>query len=144
MVAALSLFTIHFSLLTSSAQIVQYLVLTQAGGEVGRFALADTPVITFADGNLVVTCGEATLTVNMEGLKSSFEDVSTAITAPSFAHSTFEGLKAGDTVTIYTLDGKKIGTAQADGEGRAGVDLSPYGRGIYILRTPRMSIKIKN
>ena len=142
--SALPLFIFHFSLFTSSAQAAQYLVLTQAGGEVGRFALADTPVITFADDNLVVTCGEATLTVSLEGLKSSFEDVSTAITAPSFTHSTFEGLKASDTVNIYTLDGKKIGTVQADDNGQAGVDLSPYGRGIYILRTPRMSIKIRN
>ena len=143
--------------LPASAQSDQYLVLTQASGEISRFALTDAPVITFADGSLVVTCGEMTLTTSMEGLRSSFEDVSTSIVPPptegarggqaptfSFARSTFEGLKTGDTVTIYTLDGKKIGSTKADNEGHAAIDLTPFGRGVYILRTPTVSIKIEN
>ena len=151
----LSLIVPH--LFAARAQTIQYLVLTQASGEISRFALTDAPVITFADGHLVVTCGEMTLTTSMEGLKTSFEDASTSIVPPpiggarggqaptfSFAHSTFEGLKGGDTVNIYTLDGKKIGSTKANGEGRATIDLTPFGRGVYILRTPTVSIKIEN
>ena len=145
------------SLLSSGAMAETYLVLTQASGVVSRFALTDSPVVTFADGCLVVTCGETTLTTSMTGLRSSFEDVSTAISSPtagkatggdaptfSFAHSAFEGLKAGDTVDIYTLDGRKAGSAKADGEGRAAIDLTPLGRGVYILQTPTIRIKIKH
>ena len=150
---ALALLLIQSALLLK-AETVQYLVLTQNDREVAKFALTDAPVLTFSGSDLVVTCAGSTLSTNMAGLKTSFEDVSLGIreiegsdeARPSlaFGQATFEGLKPGATVAIYTLDGKTAGSTRADATGRASVSLAHLGRGVYILRTPSRSYKIKN
>ena len=133
----------------------QYLVLTQQDGTVSKFALTEMPVITFSEGQLVVTCGDQTLTTSMEGLKTSFEEVSTGIQQVerddktirpviAFGQASFEGLKAGDAITVYSIDGKTVGSTKADGDGRASIDLSGMGHGVLILRTPTHSFKIKH
>ena len=137
------------------AETAQYLVLTRNNTEVAKFALNDKPVITFSEGNLIVTCqGEEILSTSMEGLRSSFEDITTGIqdvhgekpVRPTFAfgEAIFEGLKAGDRITIYSLDGKVVDHTTAAEDGRATIDVSRLGKGVFILRTPSQSIKIKN
>ena len=143
------------SLLPFRATATQFLVLTQQDGTVSKFALTEMPVITFSEGNLVVTCGEQTLTTSMEGLKTSFEDLTTDIRQPegkaqdnkpvfAFGQASFEGMKPGDRIMVYTLDGKTVGNAKADAEGRASIDLNGLGHGVHILRTPTQSFKIKH
>ena len=139
-------------LLPSTA--TQYLVLTQQDGTVSRFALTEAPVITFSAGSLVVTCGSQTLTTSMAGLKTSFEedatDIQQAQSDPTarpvfaFGQASFEGLKADAPITVYTLDGKVIGSTKADADGRASIDLTGMGRGVLIVRTPTQSFKIKH
>ena len=137
------------------AETAQYLVLTKNNTEVAKFALNDKPVITFSEGNLIVTCGgEEVLSTGMEGLKSSFEDVSTGIQEVriedpkrpkiSFGEALFEGLKPGDRITVYTLDGKAVDYTTASEDGRAKLDVGRLGKGVFILRTPSQSIKVKN
>ena len=133
----------------------QYLILTSQDGTVSKFALADQPVITFSEGQIVVTCGTQTLSTSMEGLKVGFEESATGIRQVegsdgtvrhvfAFGQAAFEGMKAGDAVTIYTPDGKTVGSTRADSEGRASIDLSGLGHGILILRTPTQNFKIKH
>jgi len=142
---------------TLSAETMQYLVLTQADGtEVAKIALAEMPVITFSEGNLVITCGDKSITTRMDGLQTSFinEDSPTGIsdiTADkpqlpkiAFGQAVFSGLKAGERVAVYTLDGKMTGSIVADSDGCATVSLSTLGHGIFILRTPTRSFKIRN
>jgi hypothetical protein len=137
------------------AKTVQYLVLTKNNTEVAKLALSDRPVITFSEGNLIVTSGgEQILSTSMDGLRNSFEEVNTGIREVrvdeparprfSFGEALFEGLKAGDRVTVYTLDGKVVDYTTATEDGRARLDVSRLGKGIFILRTPSQSIKIRN
>lgn len=137
------------------AENTQYLVLTRNNTEVAKFSLKDTPVITFSNGNLVVTSnGEELLSTSMDGLKNSFESVSTGIQdinsdEPAkprfyFGEAVFEGLKAGDQITVYTIDGKAVSRTTANANGSAAIDISSLGKGIFILRTPTQSIIIKN
>ena len=145
-------FAITIAVMTTAMAQGQYLVLTQADGTVSKFLLADQPVITFSEGNLVVTCGSETLTTAMAGLKTSFEDATTAIQqieegkaiTPkiSFGEASFEGLKAGSSISVYALDGRVLASTKADGEGRANIQLSGLGQGVVILRTPTHSYKI--
>ena len=145
-------FAIIIAVMTTAMAQGQYLVLTQADGTVSKFLLADQPVITFSEGNLVVTCGSETLTTAMAGLTTSFEDITTAIhqieeskvTTPkiSFGEASFEGLKAGSSVSAYALDGRVLATTKADEEGRANIQLSGLGQGMVILRTSSHSYKI--
>lgn len=135
---------------------VQYLVLTETDGAISKFALSDGPVLTYKGGNVVVTCGEQAVETSMDAVASctfNSERVSTGIETiaqgtqgeqSSFAFGTasFEGMKAGGKVVVYTLDGKAVATTTADAEGRASVSLAGLQRGVYILRTPSKSYKI--
>ncbi len=142
---------------TLKAEKIQYLVLTQTdGSEVARFALSEMPVISFTENDLVVTCGNKSITTPMEGLQTTFsvEEPSTGISdmttddrqrpQVAFGQAVFSGLKAGERVIVYTLDGKMTGSFEADSDGRAVVELSAMGRGVFILRTPTRSFKIRN
>ena len=47
---------------------VQFLVLTQIDGTVSKFALGDSPIITYSAGDVVVTCNGQTFKTSMEGV----------------------------------------------------------------------------
>ena len=55
----------------------------------------------------------------------------------------FEGLSTHATVSIYTIDGKMLSSTRANEEGTVSIDLSTLPQGVYILRTPNQSYKIK-
>ncbi len=132
----------------------QLLVLTQADGNVSKFALADNPVITYSGSDIIVTCGENILQTSMANIQSVTFDKgnSTDIreldgkeVTPSFSFNkaSFEGLQTGARVMVFTIDGKMVSTMEADAEGKAQIDMSSLPTGVYILRTPNKSFKIK-
>ena len=142
--------------LTAMAENVQCLVLTESSGAVSKFALTDAPVVTYSGSDMVVTCGDQTLTVGLEGLTLTYDemevtgiDVVKDSTADpdrlqfSFGEACFEGLQSGALVSVYSIDGKMITRVKADGDGRASISLSSLPLGVYILRTPSKSFKIK-
>ena len=142
---------------------VQYLVLTQQDGSTAKFALTDYPVLTFNEANeLVVTCQQEVLTVDIQSLTSydiiteQEEQKTTAIgsirmnddVTPSrpiiaFGEASFSNLKAGQHITVYTIDGKVVKTVTAAQDGTASVQLSTLPKGVYILRSPQGSVKVK-
>lgn len=142
---------------------VQYLVLTQQDGSTAKFALTDYPVLTFNEANeLVVTCQQEVLTVDIQSLTSydiiteQVEKETTAIatiqandgTIPSrptiaFGEATFSNLKAGQRITVYTIDGRVVNTVTVTKDGTASVQLNSLPKGVYILRSPQGSVKVK-
>ena len=150
--AALLLVVLLVMPFTVKAQ--QYLVLTQGDGSQVEFALADNPVITLEAGNLVVSCGDQQLTTSLEGTTYSFSDTPSAIHQVStesqtearvaFGQVAFTGLKAGSRVVVYTLDGRQMMSVTASEEGRATADLGSLPRGIYVVKAPGKTIKVKN
>ena len=143
--------------LSAMADTVQCLVLTESNGTVSKFALADAPVVTYSGSDMVVSCGAQTMTVGLEGLTLTFgemettriETVKDVITDPdrlqfSFGEASFEGLTPGALVSVYSIDGKMQTKVKADQDGRASVSLMSLPKGVYILRTPTKTFKIKN
>ncbi len=130
------------------------MVLAQNDGSVTAFALSDQPVVTYEGDNIVVTCGDQRLTTSLEGIdKWTFSDDAQLgigegqLTEPqvliSFARAEFSGLKSGAVVGIYAIDGKAIFTKRACEDGQVSVDLGHLPGGVYIVRTPYKSYKIK-
>ena len=62
----------------------------------------------------------------------------------SFDEARIEGLRPGAAVSVYALDGKCIDTVKAGDDGRVSVALGHLPKGVYILRTPTRSFKIKH
>ena len=132
---------------------VTCMVLTLTDGTVNRFALTDTPKVTYEGENLVVSTGDEQFTTAFSGISQiTFEQVSTGISEmvgesqkPVFTpgQARFEGLKNHATVSIYTVDGKMLSSVRANEEGTVSIDLSTLPQGIYVLRTPNQSYKIK-
>ena len=132
---------------------VTCMVLTLTDGTINRFALTDTPVVTYEGENLVVSIGEEQFTTTLSGIsKLTFEQVSTGISemvgeSPKSAftpgQARFEGLKTHAIVSIYTIDGKMLSSMRANDEGTVSIDLSTLPHGFYIIRTPNQSYKIK-
>jgi len=132
----------------------QQLVLTQAGGNVTKFALADNPIITYSGNDIVVTCGDHVLQTSManitsvsfeKGSSSGIQELRNQEVNPTFSFNTasFEGLQTGSRIMVFTIDGKMISTVKADAEGKAHIDMSNLPSGVYILHAPNKSFKIK-
>ena len=54
------------------------------------------------------------------------------------------GLRAGDVVRIYRVNGTLVKAVKADAQGHAALELSQLPNGIFIIKTPTNSIKIIN
>ena len=143
--------------LSAMADTVQCLVLTESNGTVSKFALADAPVVTYSGSDMVVSCGAQTMTVGLEGLTLTFGEMETTRIETvkdgvadadclqfSFGEASFEGLTPGALVSVYSIDGKMLTKVKADQDGRASVSLMGLPKGVYILRTPTKTFKIKN
>ncbi len=132
---------------------VTCMVLTLTDGTVNRFALTGNPTVTYEGENLVVNTGDEQFTTTLSGISQlTFEQVSTGIgemveesPKPVFTpgQARFEGLKTHAVVSIYTIDGKMQNSMRANEEGTVSIDLSTLPQGVYILRTPNQSYKIK-
>lgn len=132
---------------------VTCMVLTLTDGTVNRFALTESPTVTYEGESLVVTTGDEQFSTPLSGISTfTFEQVANAISEmtseeqqPVFTpgQARFEGLKTNATVAIYTVDGKMLSSVRANDNGAAIVDLSALPQGLYILRAPNQSYKIK-
>lgn len=142
--------------LSAMAESVKCLVLTESNGAVSKFALADAPVVTYSGSDMVVTCGDQTLTVGLEGLKLTYDEMDitgiekvkdSAVESDrlqfSFGEASFEGLQPGALVSVYSIDGKMQTKVKADQDGCASVSLMSLPKGVYILRTPTKSFKLR-
>jgi hypothetical protein len=142
---------------TTWADTVKCLVLTESSGIVNKFALADSPIVTYEGNDLIVTCKDQTLTIGLEGLKLGYGEMETSNinnivvdgseklrSLFSFGVAQFEGLQPGTSVRVYSISGKCLDTVKADGNGRLVVSLNNLPKGIYIIYTPTRSFKIKN
>ena len=120
-------------LLLPVAGMAQTLVLTQRDGTVNRFALSDEPVITYSGSDVVVKCGDSELSVQPGGAEAKM----------NFAGMSVEGLRAGDRVAVYTIDGKAVSSSRANADGSAALKLDGPRGSVYIVRTPNKTFKIK-
>ena len=142
--------------MAAMADAVQYLVVTEKGGQETVFALAESPALTLESGNLKVACGTTTLEKSLdEILKYSFAEtdanaIDEAVTDESgnsfemrAGMVIFKGLAAGSNVSIMTVDGKLVAHITASADGRAVADLNGLGNGVFIMKTNNGSYKIK-
>ena len=151
------LFVMLLGLMSTSAraQNMQYLVLDLTDGTQTVIPLADQPVITCQDGELkVAVAGEVKVQSSLDGLlKYSFSETE----APSgieqllneeshleAGHVYVANAKAGDTVRIFTADGRQVAVQPIGSDGTANIDLTTLGKGLLIVKLPKTSIKVIN
>lgn len=130
---------------------VQYIVINTAT-ETVAVALADNPVITYANDQLVIKTTEKQVEVAVAEITgyNFTEDEPSAIRNIEMSRQhkqgmvAFDNLKVGTAVTLYNTKGELVTTTSAKDDGTAIVDMHGLTKGIYIVRTDKLSIKIIN
>jgi hypothetical protein len=139
---------------SAKADNVKYLVLN-SGGEETVIALADEPVMTIEESILKVTvAGEEKLSADLsQGLSYKFlaedptaiqEVLNKETSRLEQGHVYIAHAKAGETVRVFTVDGKLVASQRINGEGTADIDLTTLGKGLYIVKSAKTSIKVMN
>ena len=139
---------------SAKAESVKYLVLN-SGGEETVIALADEPVMTIEESILKVTvAGEEKLSADLsQGLSYKFlaedptaiqEVLNKETSRLELGHVYIAHAKAGETVRVFTVDGKLVASQRINGEGTADIDLTTLGKGLYIVKSAKTSIKVMN
>ena len=139
---------------SAKADNVKYLVLN-SGGEETVIALADEPVMTIEESILKVTvAGEEKLSADLsQGLSYKFlaedptaiqEVLNKETSRLELGHVYIAHAKAGEPVRVFTVDGKLVASQRINGEGTADIDLTTLGKGLYIVKSAKTSIKVMN
>jgi len=134
---------------------VHYLVLDLANGAQTVVALQDQPVITSNGGELKVMVGSEVMVSASLGdvAKFSFSEdaTNTALKEVLGEESRLEeghfyvaNAKKGDVVRVYTLKGQLVATQPVGDNGVADVDLTTLGKGLFIVKSAKTSIKVMN
>lgn len=145
------LLTIVMPRLARASDDVQYIKIMTAT-ETVAVALAENPVITYANDHLVIITDKKQVEVDVAEITAyTFtEDMPAAIrnvevnTKQRQGMVAFDNLKAGTTVTLYNSKGETVATTAAKADGTAVIDMHGLTKGIYIVRTDKLSIKIIN
>ena len=149
------LFTMLVLMMTvsASAEGMQYVVFELKDGTQTVIALQEKPVITCQGGELKVTvAGQEKVSAPLGDVaKYYFSDTPSDIFEMAeekprieMGHLYIARAKAGDIVRVYTIDGRMAGTYRIAENGSADIDLTTLGKGLYIVKTSKTSIKILN
>ena len=133
---------------------VQYLVLDLANGAQTVGALQDQPVITSNGGELKVMVGSEVMVSASLGdvAKFSFSEdaTNTALKEVLGEESRLEeghfyvaNAKKGDVVRVYTLKGQLVATQPVGDNGAPDVDLTTFGKGLFIIFSSIFSFYIE-
>ncbi|MBR2203547.1 MAG: hypothetical protein IJ914_05090 [Prevotella sp.] len=135
------------------ADVVKYLVLSTTDGQ-QVIALADNPVMTVSGGVLKVSVGgvEKVSTSLANVREYTFQDQrATAISEIladgynlSEGHVFMSNVKAGETITVYGADSRRVSAQRVAADGRVDIDLTTLPKGVYIIKSPTTSIKVLN
>ena len=149
------LFTLLVLLVTTSASAegMKYVVFDLRNGTQTVIALQDKPIITCQSGELKVTvAGEEKVSASLGDVaKYYFSDTPSGIFEMTeekprieMGHLYVTRAKAGESVRVYTSDGRMVGSYRISADGNADIDLTTLGKGLYIVKTAKASIKILN
>lgn len=131
------------SLLTLFAVAISWadsaLFVHQKSGGVVEFAFSERPVVTYNEGNLIISVANASVTYPLEDMqKFTFGEVDDDVTR----------IVAPESVTpqptyIYSVDGKLMRTLEPGKDGRTPASVVGLPAGTYIVKNGKTSYKIQ-
>lgn len=129
-----------------------YMTVEKINGSKISFLLADNPVITYKDGNLVINKDEKT-TYSFDDIKNyhfteknetgveSVSSVALRIVWIDDATIEVQNAQPGSVVALTAINGTVVATSKSDAEGKATVKM-PNNAGVYVLSAGNQSFKI--
>ena len=141
------------STLGSTATAADGITFLFENGKTASFAFSSKPVVDTSGDEIVVSVssGNSVSYAFADVSKFYFEgsvvegiaqtQVDASASAPVFAYAngtlSVSGLNAAETIVVFSTAGETLTKVDADGEGRAHVDLSTLPTGVYVVSTQR-------
>lgn len=129
------------------------LVVNRASGGQNIFALSQEPVIAFFGNKMRVTTSAGTVNIPLADVTNYVLKDATGIEGVKADEGSatledgqvvFTQIGAGQNVSVVTPNGVSVLTTSADAQGKATVNLKALPKGIYIVKSPKNSIKVIN
>lgn len=128
------------------------LIIETKDGKQVSYRLNTRPVVTFEATDLVLTSSDVQVKYPVSDVKElRFASEVTAINGTKVGNIAFSvngneitasGLKGGESLEVYGIDGKAIATASVGADGTAAVNISALGSGIYVVKAGNKSYKV--
>ena len=140
---------------TDAGEKTYNLVMWTREGPTFAFAFADKPKVTIEGKVFKVTSSKTSMDCRARDMDQfTIEEVSTEadIKAPEAdkpqmrllpGQMSLTGCRPHSVVEVFTVDGKPLDVRLTDGDGRLTLDTGSFGKGIIILKTEKMSLKIE-
>ncbi len=116
--------------------------------------LAKQPIIEFEGNNLTVNSENVSFSIPIEDVDFlNFQSEYTSVDfnkkeegryAMANGHIVFSQLKKGSSVNVFSIEGKRVSSYSVDNLGYADIDFTTLGKGIYIVKSSTICIKIIN
>jgi hypothetical protein len=130
---------------SAQQQVLTVLQLHLSNGTVDKYILANKPVVSFGDGNLIVTSAEATNTYEFNAVENfDFDKITTGVDDITAEENTFTVCFDSNILTVaatelqhvevFGLNGVKVAAASAS-DGVAEIDLTSIPAGVYVVST---------
>lgn len=129
-----------------SASAAPGLRVKQKNGVEVSFPFADQPSVTYSGINATIASKVQTLQLSMAEIQDfSFgEAASLGEVEFNAATATVTGLQAGQSVSVYGLDGVRLFHAEADADGTVTVPFDRLPKTVLIVHTPGAAYKFTN
>lgn len=136
----------------ASAEEREAMVVETKGGDEVLFLFEQKPEMTFSGENVEIKSTKETVLYPMEDVAQiKFEQISTGIGNVNAGDVSFrftdgqleaEGLAPQSAVTVYSADGTARLSSKADASGKAMLQTDSLPKGIYIVKTDKVTYKI--
>ncbi|MEZ3532670.1 MAG: hypothetical protein K1V90_06335 [Muribaculaceae bacterium] len=152
----ISLFAAASMAFAYAAETLDYTLLVQLkDGNNVEFLFSSTPVATFEEGEMTITCNGGTNSekfiisnverMTVESSLSGITQIDTKGATPSFGilngKLIASSLGAMSDLNIYSVDGTLIASARCDADGRTEIAIDRLTKGTYIASTGKYSFK---
>ncbi len=140
---------------------IYYFVTWLNDGSRYAYALAEHPVVTYSNGELLLETNAHQVSYSADEVRKftfSLSDISCDGELPPATGVSslecqqqfcmqqgdvlFAGCRPGSAISVYTLDGKLLQTVTADANGNARLVTGTYPGGVYIIKTETITHKI--
>lgn len=146
-----------FMIMPFRTMATEYLTIEFKDKSFVTFGMDKQPVISFKDGNLVITDNSnetKEMVTNQvvryyfskQKITANIEEERTVAQKPIVlnGHVMYQGLTSSSVVRVFTLNGVEVAHYKADSQGCVDIDVSTMPHGVYIFHSNKNVIKIVN
>ena len=137
----------------NTTPVVDELVCTLNSGIIVKWQLSEQPKVELIDGEFAVNTSHTTVFYSAKDVnRFTLEKNATAIRPISMADAKIQktssgrllisGCQAGEKITVYATDGKKVLDSQTDKDGMLTFSIDALPVGVYIVKSKSVNLKV--